>query len=1000
MDNQKELGFSIKILGTDAQLSELAKIEEKLRASAKARKLANDTIKEGEKLQKQLNKELREGTITQDEYEVGTKQLANTNKEALNTVTASQLATKQLNKEKSNLTNTIQLETKVSKEQATSYNSLSAQYSLMKKQINAMTVAERENTEAGRKLVAESKKIRDQMNSMQQATGNSSLNVGKYSEALQGASGILGMYGGQLGRTINMLTSLNTQVKGIAASLKAQEAATAATTAATGGASKAMKIFKIALISTGIGAIVVALGTLVGGFLSTQRGADAVSSALRPLQAIMQRVVGFIQDTAIKSFERFKNAITNPKDAFISLGKAIKDNIINRFKALQVFSGAITKIFDGDFKGAAKDFADGAIQVVTGVTDATDKLMTASKNTGDFIKESIEQGKQLDAMQKQIERADIERTRRAAELNRIAKENTKIAQDQTKSSEERLAAAQRALNAEQTKVALEVKYHNLRVKQKKLENSLNDTSREDDLELAKIQAERDSAAASSARLSTQYQNTLNTIKKQAITLTKQEQKEVEKLATDNLKLAKTIRDNKLQIQADSIGKSMDMLMNQYEDEYSQLEKSLVTQQEIDEAKGASKEQLTQKNILINERLLQLDEKLATDSRQLIIENDKKTNDLRLKELDQHQTLEELAVRNKVINNQITEEEGEKAILELKKEYLTQKLALIDTETEEGKIKYQELVNAIDEINNPVEGKKTGLAELLSISDEEAEQLKARAVAVATEVANAIANMEAIDRENKLKKDLDTEEKLNEEKIAQLDDRLEKGVITQEQYNALRSRLDQEYDNTRESIEREAFERNKEAAILQAAINGALAITQIWATTPKVDFGISTAALIAASAISTGLQIKQIKKQEYADGGLITGRIGSSEKNIPTQPNGDNVLGLTSDGGLATFKTGEAVLNSKHIAALGGGSTLAAIGVPGFASGGMIPPNPAPQFNSRQLQNVAKLDDGQLKEMFGYMGSLIDTKIQNLRVSEYEVSDTQSTVSTIEQENTF
>lgn len=994
MDNQKELGFSIKILGTDAQLSELAKIEEKLRATAKVRKLANDTIKEGEQLQKQLNKELRQGVITQDEYEVATKQIANTNKEALNTIAASQLATKQLNKEKSNLTNTIQLETKVSKEQATSYNALSAQYSLMKKQINAMTVAERENTEAGRKLVAESKKIRDQMNQMQQATGNSSLNVGKYSEALQGVSGILGMYGGQLGRTVNMLTSLNSQVKGIAASLKAQEAATAATTAATSGASKAMKIFKIALISTGIGAIVVALGALVGGFLSTQRGADAVTKVLRPLQAVLQRVVGFIQDTAVKAFDGLKNAVNNPKEAFIALGKAIKDNIVNRFKALQVFAGAITKIFDGDFKGAAKDFANGTLQVVTGVTDATDKLMNAAKNNREFIKESIKQGEQLDALQKQIEKADIERTRRAAELNRIAKENTKIAQDQTRSTEERLSAAQRALNAEQTKVALEVKYHSLRVKQKKLENALNDTSRDDELELARIEAERDSAAASSARLSTQYQNTLNTIKKQAIALTQQEQKEVEKLASENLKLARTVRDNKLALQADSIGKSMDMLMNQYEDEYQLLEQSLVSQEDIDKAKGASKEQLIQKNILINERLLQLDEKLSQDSRKLIVENDKERNKLRLKELDQHQTLEELAVRNKVINNHLTEEEGEKAIIQLKKDYLTQKLALIDTETEEGKIKYQELVNEIDAINNPTEGELTGLAQLLSISDEEAMQLKARALSIAREVSDAIANMNAIDRENEKNKELDNEETINEQKVKLLDDRLERGLITQEQYTAAISRQQQDYDNKREAIEREAFERNKKASIVQAAINGALAITNIWATTPKVDFGITTAALIAASAISTALQIAQIKKQEYADGGIVFSgqRIPNSAKNMTATRSGDNVA--------AYVKTGEVVLNQQQQAALGGASTFAAIGVPGFASGGMIPSNPAPSFSSRLMNNISRLDDGQLKEMFGYMGSLIDTKIQNLRVSEYEVSDTQSTVATIEQENTF
>ena len=67
-----------------------------------------------------------------------------------------------------------------------SYNKLSAQYSLNKIYLNNMTVEEREATEEGRKLVAETKAIYEEMKRLQEATGKTSLNVGNYSDAAKG----------------------------------------------------------------------------------------------------------------------------------------------------------------------------------------------------------------------------------------------------------------------------------------------------------------------------------------------------------------------------------------------------------------------------------------------------------------------------------------------------------------------------------------------------------------------------------------------------------------------------------------------------------------------------------------------------------------------------------------------------------------------------------------------------------------------------------------------
>lgn len=81
-----------------------------------------------------------------------------------------------------------------------SYNRLSAQYSLNKIYLNNMTKAERENTEEGRELVAQTKEIYEEMKRLQEATGKFQLNVGNYTEA----SDEIIAYGDKLKETLGL----------------------------------------------------------------------------------------------------------------------------------------------------------------------------------------------------------------------------------------------------------------------------------------------------------------------------------------------------------------------------------------------------------------------------------------------------------------------------------------------------------------------------------------------------------------------------------------------------------------------------------------------------------------------------------------------------------------------------------------------------------------------------------------------------------------------------
>ena len=67
-----------------------------------------------------------------------------------------------------------------------SYNRLSAQYRLNKIRLNEMSAAERQSTDAGRALEAETAAIYEEMKRLQEATGKHQLNVGNYADAAKG----------------------------------------------------------------------------------------------------------------------------------------------------------------------------------------------------------------------------------------------------------------------------------------------------------------------------------------------------------------------------------------------------------------------------------------------------------------------------------------------------------------------------------------------------------------------------------------------------------------------------------------------------------------------------------------------------------------------------------------------------------------------------------------------------------------------------------------------
>jgi hypothetical protein len=133
----------------------------------------------------------------------------------------------------------------------------------------------------------------------------------------------------------------------------------------------------------------------------------------------------------------------------------------------------------------------------------------------------------------------------------------------------------------------------------------------------------------------------------------------------------------------------------------------------------------------------------------------------------------------------------------------------------------------------------------------------------------------------------------------------------------------------EAIRLKAAKEDKKIAIIQAIIQGALAVQRALASVPF------PANLLAAipTGIAAAAQIATIAAQPLAEGGVVTGERINRKQNIPTRSNGDNVL--------AYVKRGEVVLNQRQQSLLGGSPTFRRIGIKGFAEGGLVPPISAP-----------------------------------------------------------
>ena len=258
-----------------------------------------------------------------------------------------------------------------------------------------------------------------------------------------------------------------------------------------GSAVKAFGTLKGAIIATGLGALLVAVTSLVSYFSKTERGGDALAVVLGALGA----VVGKLTDLLVKLGEKLFEAFQNPQQAIKDFGKLLKENIVNRIEGLLELLPALGKAIGlalkGEFSAAAKTAADAAGKIALGVEDITDKVGTAVDATVEFSKSLVaaaKEGARVADLLNAVEDAERALIVQRAKANKQIAEARFIADDLTKSTEERIAAVEKAGALEEEVAAKEVANQKLRLQALKAQSRISEVNEEQLVAIAEAEA--------------------------------------------------------------------------------------------------------------------------------------------------------------------------------------------------------------------------------------------------------------------------------------------------------------------------------------------------------------------------------------------------------------------------------------------------------------------------------------------------------------------------------
>lgn len=219
-----------------------------------------------------------------------------------------------------------------------------------------------------------------------------------------------------------------------------------------GGAKQARKGIKgigLALKASGVGLAVAAFAKLKEVFEQNQSVADTFATAFEVVSLMFNDFVNFVVGNAQTVIDVFKAFFEDPIGNIKDFGRAIVDNVINRFnsalEAIGFLGEAVVKVFKGDFAGAMDSAKQGASSFVDAVAlihpkDIAEGFNNIAEATKNYVTQTVTAAATNIQLGKSAEIARVKQQGLIETYDRQAEKLRQIRDDDTKSIEERIKA--------------------------------------------------------------------------------------------------------------------------------------------------------------------------------------------------------------------------------------------------------------------------------------------------------------------------------------------------------------------------------------------------------------------------------------------------------------------------------------------------------------------------------------------------------------------------------
>lgn len=537
-------GFDKEIKGLTNDLKELSNVLTNLILETQQ---LNESFKKGAETQKQTAENTRKAADNANVLTTAQREQQKIEKQ-LQDIQAKQIAlsterAKELEREKIKLSEKrkeINENVKAEQAEANSIDKLRQKNKELTKERNSLSTT----TERGRKRIQE---INTELNknnkiikeNVDQLT-KQKIEVGNYKENIKGALRESGLFSTQIAQLEKVQRTMTTAVKG--------------TTLATSGWTAALKILKVALISTGIGALIVALGSLAAFFTKTQRGADKLSIFLKQLGSVISVIV----------------------DRLSQIGEAFTLFATGRFR------------------------------------DGFKQIGNAFKGIGDEIEREWKLTKELNKATQDLRDEEIEFIKTRALLNKQISELRFKAKDENITTAERLKLLRQAINVEEELLDKEVLFAKERARIARENLDLSESSAEEIRAVAELEAEaieietqsldrRRTIQSEILGLERRYQKEISKTNEYEAKLNAKLQKEKLQNTEDYNKYVEDLLEEELKITEDAANEALDNFL--YTEEQKRLAAEETTNKILEEAekrKEAEGQLLNETTNLINQ----------------------------------------------------------------------------------------------------------------------------------------------------------------------------------------------------------------------------------------------------------------------------------------------------------------------------------------------------------------------------------------------------------------